>query len=427
MSELLKVVHLIPHLGGGVGRFYQNILNERAKTQHHFVLLEEPIDSRFLPSNQWTKASNYNEIRHILGQHDIVQIDFWNHPALYDCLSQITGWPECRLCMYSHVSGLQPPAYIPPLLPVAVDKMIFSTEAAKASDAALALRGDYVVIPEFGGGGQLTMHPKTFSPIEEILLYVGTADLGKFNVEAIEWFLRIARNRKNIKFMFCTQDDSDHLKSRIPSHLENRFEFHVAVNDVSPFYAKANVFCYPLSRRHYGTGEQVLLESMATGLVPVVLDNPAERFIVEDGVTGIVARDSEEFISGVNLLLDNRNLLLEMGENCKKDISSRKSARTTMGLFENVYSEIMHCSKGNHALPFAGLSPYDLFIIAQGPNGRLFKCLESSPQSPFLKWRLEQMTEYKSKSKGTATHWAEYFDSDIRLSRISDSMCKLLA
>jgi len=44
----------------------------------------------------------------------------------------------------------------------------------------------------------------------------------------------------------------------------------VLFKDPKPLFKELHAFAYPLSPRHYGTGEQVLIEAMAFGAVPVV-------------------------------------------------------------------------------------------------------------------------------------------------------------
>ena len=67
--------------------------------------------------------------------------------------------------------------------------------------------------------------------------------------------------------------------------------------------AAGDIFFYPLRRGHYGTAENALIEAMSLGLVPVVLDNPAEAAIVEDGETGIVAFSMSAAVRAVARLI----------------------------------------------------------------------------------------------------------------------------
>ena len=74
-------------------------------------------------------------------------------------------------------------------------------------------------------------------------------------------------------------------------------------SDPAAALANADIFFYPLQRDHYGTAENALVEAMSLGLAPLVLDNPAEKAIVQDGKTGFVASSIEEIGSLLEMLL----------------------------------------------------------------------------------------------------------------------------
>ena len=69
-----------------------------------------------------------------------------------------------------------------------------------------------------------------------------------------------------------------------------------------------DIFFYPLQPDHYGTAENALVEAMSLGLMPVVLDNPAEMAIVRDGETGFVARSIERCTALLQTLLASPGL-----------------------------------------------------------------------------------------------------------------------
>ncbi len=410
MTKRGLVLHVIPHLGGGVGRFFSSIIGVSQSFDHHFLLLEEPQDVRFLPPEaQWGIARDSDELLAAIERADIIQIDFWNHPLLFQVLRDLHRWPKCRLMIYSHISGLYPPAYIPPAVAEVCDLMVFSTYASSCSDAARSVSPRYQVIPEFGGapefvGAQRIEHP------EFRVLYVGTADPGKFNVAAIGWYVDLCRENPGLRFTFCTQDDSAHLRTLIPESLRSSFFFFEKVRDLGEFYAASDVLGYPLIPRHYGTGEQVLLEAMAAGVVPVVMDNHAERYIVDDGVTGILARDEDDFKAAIKLLQGNRNLLDRMSDQCRAEIRDNKTPERTMSLFEDLYADfLMTRQKRHHSSSFDNSSVFELFLMSQGPAARLFEGALGQENAEFCRWRLRRSSEQRSTSKGSVRHWARIF------------------
>jgi hypothetical protein len=92
------------------------------------------------------------------------------------------------------------------------------------------------------------------------------------------------------------------------SGLGGRVSVHGWVNGVIGFLEKSDIFIYPLRGGHYGTGEQVILEAMASGLPVVVFDNAAESAIVSNGETGFIAKTAAEFIEFVIRIASDKEL-----------------------------------------------------------------------------------------------------------------------
>ncbi len=90
--------------------------------------------------------------------------------------------------------------------------------------------------------------------------------------------------------------------------LARRVTFHGAVDDVGPFYAQADLVVLPSKRESLGL---VQLEALAHGR-PVLAFDPMARDVellggrlVDHGVTGWLARDDEDFLRILHLLIWN--------------------------------------------------------------------------------------------------------------------------
>jgi len=96
-------------------------------------------------------------------------------------------------------------------------------------------------------------------------------------------------------------------------------------------YANMDVFAFPSRTDTYGN---VVLEALASGVPAVVTDGGGPRFIVRQGETGFVTRDSEEFVSGV------RSLASQPGQLQMMRAAARAQAMTASwdAVFESVYS-----------------------------------------------------------------------------------------
>ena len=94
---------------------------------------------------------------------------------------------------------------------------------------------------------------------------------------------------------------------------EGMFEFRGYSTDIAAELKAINVLAYLLNPEHYGTTENALLEAMAVGIVPIVLDNPAERHIIEDNRTGLIVSTPSEFSKAVYWLAK----MLKAGEDIR--------------------------------------------------------------------------------------------------------------
>jgi phosphatidylinositol alpha 1,6-mannosyltransferase len=100
-------------------------------------------------------------------------------------------------------------------------------------------------------------------------------------------------------------------------------------------YANMDVFAFPSDTDTFGN---VVLESLASGLPAIVTDGGGPKFLIEEGVTGFVARDEAGFVRAIDRLTANRDLQTAM---------SRAARQYAVGIswdavFEKVYGAYHH-------------------------------------------------------------------------------------
>ncbi len=121
----MKVLHVTPHLGGGVGKAHAALRGVLpAEVEQTFVLLEQPRDRRYVNAIENGGArvvvvDNLEHVAHLAGDADIVQFEFWNHPRLFECLA-CCPFPAMRSVFWSHISGLSAPLIPPGLMEAAM-------------------------------------------------------------------------------------------------------------------------------------------------------------------------------------------------------------------------------------------------------------------------------------------------------------------
>ena len=149
------------------------------------------------------------------------------------------------------------------------------------------------------------------------------------------------KRHPNTQFQIATNDTSDHLKSEtISRNISKQFDFQFKVNEIAKFHRYSDIFGYPLKSDHYGTAEQALLEAMGAGIPPVVLDNHAEKYLIEDGRTGLVASSIDQYADLVSFLIENPEFRLKLGHNARRYAADEFAACKTMEKLHSTYNEI---------------------------------------------------------------------------------------
>ena len=95
-------------------------------------------------------------------------------------------------------------------------------------------------------------------------------------------------------------------------------------------YANMDVFTFPSRTDTFGN---VVLEAFASGTPAVVTDAGGPKFIVREGVSGLVARDDAEFIRGTARLLCDPELRARMGQAARE----QACGESWDAVFEKVY------------------------------------------------------------------------------------------
>ncbi len=121
--------------------------------------------------------------------------------------------------------------------------------------------------------------------------------------------------------------------------IDQRVTFHGAVDDVSPFYGRSDLVLVPSRRESFGL---VQIEAMAHGR-PVLAFDPAAPGvellggrIVDHGVTGWLARDEEDFLRILHLLIWNPAPLRPAGRAARRVAEERFSWRRHIERWEEL-------------------------------------------------------------------------------------------
>jgi hypothetical protein len=201
------------------------------------------------------------------------------------------------------------------------------------------------------------------------------------------------------------------------------------VEDVSAALHEFDLFGYPLCPGNYGTGEQALIEAMAAGIPQIVIDNGPERYIVEDGVTGIVARDGQAYTAALEQLLLDRDTRECLSDNSRKRAKVRFSIEVSAQAWHEHYQALLRRPKTMHSYSTFALRPpsaSELLCEALGatPEGALFRNIISCFPGPPAKGASERLRNlppiFRSPTKGSVFHYLREFPNSAEIGYLAD-------
>lgn len=116
------------------------------------------------------------------------------------------------------------------------------------------------------------------------------------------------------------------------------------VPEIKDYYPASDIYIFPTTYEPFGI---TTLEAMATGLPVIISKLAGSAETIKDGVEGLLLNDptdSEEIAEKINLLLNNKNLRKQMGENAYKTAQKYSWAKVAEKTLE-VYKEVLRAEK----------------------------------------------------------------------------------
>lgn len=430
----MRIMHLSPHLGGGVGRVLLNYLGRIAGGEHRLVLccldrVNEGAARRAsalgleLHDRQWWSPA---DLERRLAEADLLVVHWWNHPLLYAWLVN-AGHRPARVMLWSHVAGFHAPQIISPELAAWPDLFVVATPrsfqvpalAGPEMDGRLRLIFSCAGLEHVAGAA-----PRAHSGFR--VGYLGTVDYVKLHPGFLA--MSLAAGLEGARFPVAGGPKEAELAREAAALRGGEvFDFLGPIDDVAGFLSGLDIFGYPLNPCHYGTGEQALIEAQAAGLPQVVLAGGAEEYVVEDGRTGLVAADPSEYARHLRLLQTDGDLRRRLSARSAERARERFSLDRTVQAFEDLYQELRQRPKRSRAWPGrrpgeAGrpLSPFEIFCLSQGPElGAAYARAEAGgpAEREELMGRLNEGAW--AETRGSAFHYHSFFPEDLRLARLA--------
>lgn len=422
------ILHLTPHLGGGVGSVLLNYVafcQNDEKYSHSIATLdyanEKSVKSaKKIGFNLFSDMhKNTSELLKLIEESDIILTHFWNHPLLYDFLVR-NELPPSRVIFWSHISGFNPPYVFTSKILDYPDKFVFTTPLSFDAKEVKAITDKNKLATVWSTGG--VEHVKNVIPKPHKSFnigYIGTVDYSKMHPDFIEICKKI--NIPDVKFIIIGGDR----EKEISKIADERFDFVGKVSDVKVYLEQFDVFGYPLNPEHYGTCEQVLQEAMAAGIVPVTLNNPVENYILQDGNLGIVAKSIDDYVFAIENLYKNPQLRIDMSQKIKEYAVKEFSLEKLNNDWNKIFVGVLNSPKKSRKWHINKQNPshYDIFLESLGELSNEF--VVQSEQDLKKLCKLGKKPNWQSRTKGTVHQYYDFFKNDKDLEKISKLMSSI--
>jgi hypothetical protein len=397
----MRILHVTPHLGGGVGKGHAALRTALAgNVEQTYLLLEAPLDRRYADlirtcGGDVRFAEDLEDVARLAREHDVVQFEFWNHPRLFECLAR-TDFAAIRSVFWAHVSGLFAPV-VPPGLVVEAGRFVFSTEASLTIPWLAEMPHDRVAVIRSGFGFPPRLPERAADGLPETA-YLGTVDFAKMNPGFFEVVDALDMDALVRVWGECS---TPVIARALAMNNPQRIRFCGQTATPAAALANAEIFFYPLQPGHYGTAENALVEAMSLGLVPVVLNNPAEAAIVQDGQTGLVGETIDHCVELLQSLLTSVSLRDRLSRNAAAAMAATRTPLRSAAAFVALWQSLLAEAPRQHDFASAiGDRPGDWYAATQRlPGAAWMPVIE--PDAPT--------------SKGTFAHFEHVFPDDRSL------------
>ena len=355
---MLRVLHLTPHFGGGVGKALSGLTKASKlygdQIEHSFVCFQKPEKSQFLDVIKQCNCDvivrpNIETLHHEISNTNVVQLEWWNHPATFEYLEKL-GTFRAILLVWCHQSGLVNPIIPTPLIKAASKFILTSScslENPELSSIDRYNKGLIEVVSSGAGFEDLPNELKEINGQDKKLNvgYLGTLGFSKLHPDFVKWVSTIHDPDFHVRLIGDIKNKAILQKQCKKVGKPNLLEFAGYTPDIILELKKMDVMAYLLNPRHFGTAENAMLEAMSMGVVPIVLDNPCERAIVQHMDTGLVVSSPEEFSKAYEFLRQNPSERARISKAASKDIRQRFSTQVLATEFHRLYNEVAQQNK----------------------------------------------------------------------------------
>lgn len=434
---MYKVLHIMPHMGPGVGKAVSAVsccakkMNDNF--EHEILLIEKPCNSTYIDvckaeGIKVDYTTNNEIIMKKIYDADIVQLEWWHHPLMLGWIHKLSEM-KIRLTVWSHISGCSYPI-IPAEFVKLPDQFFFTTKYSfenpfwKESDRKYISETSTVA---YGTGGfDNVTGIKTIAHDGFNIGYTGTLDFCKLNQEFVDYCSQVDVPDHHFIMVGNAKNRLDIENLAREKGIAEKFEFTGFTQDIKGELARFDVFGYILNPKHFGATDNALLEAMAAGLPIIVLNQCGEKHVIQHNETGLIVNNPKEYGEGVRYLYKNPSERKRLGDNARKAAYTEFSVENTVKKLHKQYKEVLKTEKKQYDFTHIfGEKPYQWFLSGLGEERSLFESSIDLNDVKELEEKIYNLSEIlKGNTKSSIPHFYSYYQNDEKLKKWVDMIKK---
>ena len=428
----MKILHIIPRfIGGGPERHLLALAHAwqtaGLQIQQCILVLDPPASAPLLIKArrlgiQLLIAPDLPTSRTAIAEADIVAVEFWNHPRLYELLRQ--KLPPARWILRSAVAGTTPPQILIEELGTIADAMIVSTDASLQMPAVCKARERHCLIVSIPALADMRrLDGFTASPHIGIRVgYLGLVEPTKMH----PCFAHLAARVTNQSVLFEIYGEGTwrtELKRQFEGlRMSDRVSFHGHIDDIRSAFGSMDIFGYPLAPQTYATSEKTIQEAMWAGIPPVVLAGTGATLLVEHEHTGLVCDNEADYPLAIDRLAVDHNLRKRLGEAARTFARENFDPdRNAAGFHEIFESSLSLPKRPTVPLPGRNAPGAHRFVQSLGMLGQAFKTslmgdtTPSRDQLAAAEHSIRHSSSVMSQGEGGIFHYRNAYPEDPHL------------
>ena len=386
-------------MGGGVGKAVSTLIVNDKIFYHQVICLEKPIDTKFFDiikkKNKVITTKKNSIIKKYLDKVDIVQIEYWNHPQLLKTLASLKNFKQ-RVVLWVHQSGECYPKIPKKILRNKNMEIVFTSSRSFQFHKKLNEKNFHFI----SSATSLIQKKIVNKPFFKCI-YIGSFHENKIYKN----FISLISESLDVIGRFDMYGEDKLKKKLLPEIKKNRLQkkiyIHGYIKNIKNIYNKNSVLLYFLNKDHYGTGENVLIESMSNGIVPVVLNNSLESSLITNNVNGIILKNKNNLRNVLLKLKFNNKYRINLSKKCINFANTNFSSKLQIKKFNTLYSKKTKEIKANFNFAnMVGVNAFEIF------NNLLDK-------------KIIEIEKIQSNNKGGIMHFKKIFRNDPSLLQLS--------